>query len=1016
MGNDHQNGNVFGNEALRVSELSYRRLFETAQDGILILDAETGRVNDVNPFLIKLLGFSHHEMVGKTVGELSPFKDIVCNQAMLARLQKDGYIRYHNLPLETKDGRTVAVEFVSNVYWVGDAKVIQCNVRDITQQRAAEQHLHLLNTCVSHLNEIILVTEADPVDEPGPKIVYVNDAFERLTGYTAAEAIGRSPRFLQGDKTDRNVLAEIHGALQQRQPIQRQLVNYKKDGTEYWMDIDIVPIFNTAGKCTHFAAIERDITEAKKVEAQLLWKTAFFEAQVNSALDAIIVVDNEGKKVLENPQMSVLWNHPREILAEVDHRRRLEWVASLIKNPRQFAENVAYLYAHPDEVSRDVLELNDGRYFDRYTAPVRGREGIYFGRIWTYRDITEKKRIEARFRRLVDSNAQGVIFWNTKGQITEANDSLLKLIGYTRADLASGPIDWFALTPPEFAERDQLALKELAAHGVCTPFEKDYIRKDGSRVTVLIGAATFEDNPNEGVSFVLDLTERKRADESVRRLAAIVDSSADAIISKTLDGFVTSWNPAAEKMFGFKAAEIIGQPLHRLIPSDLLNEEAEILAAFAGGEQVRHLETVRIRKDGRRFDVSVTISSINDSAGKPIGISKIVRDITERKKLEEKFRRAQKMESFGQLAGGVAHDFNNILGVILMQSDLLVADGFLSPEQLDCAKGISEAAQRAAALTRQLLLFSRKEIMQPRDLDLSESVKSMTQMLRRTLGEHIQMQFKFALQPLLLHADAGMLDQVLLNLAVNARDAMPKGGQLVIETMSVEFDETARAQSAQARPGSFVCLSVSDNGCGIARENLSRIFEPFFTTKDVGKGTGLGLATVFGIVQQHQGWVNVYSEAGQGTTFRIYLPRLATLSSPAKKHEPLKLTNLRGRNETILLVEDDDFVRLTIANSLSRLGYRVFAVGNGLKALQGWEARRDQIDLLVTDLVMPGGMNGKDLSERLMRGNPKLKVIYASGYSAEIVGKDFLLEEGVNFLTKPFQAQTLAQTIRNILD
>jgi len=879
-------------QALRASELSYRRLFEAAQDGILILDVDTGRVTDVNPFLTTLLGFSHEEMIGKTVGELSPFRDIVSNQAILEQLQSDGYVRYEDLPLKTKDNRQIAVEFVSNVYQAGDKNVIQCNIRDITDRKKAEQHLHLLKTCVSHLNEIILVTEAESIDEPGPKIVYVNDAFERLTGYSAAEAIGRSPRFLQGEKTDRKVLAEIHGALQRREPIKRQMINYKKDGTEYWMDIDVVPIFDTTGNCTHFAAIERDITKAKMVEVQLLWKTAFFEAQVNSALDAIIVVDSEGKKLLENPQMFVLWNHPKEILETLDHRRRLEWVANLVKNPRQFAEKVAHLYAHPNEVSRDLLELNNGKYFDRYTAPVRGLDGKYFGRIWTYRDITEKQRIEARFRRLVDSNAQGVIFWNTKGQITEANDSFLKLMGYTRADLEDGPIDWFAMTPPEWAERDQQALKELAAKGVCTPFEKEYILKDGSRVPVLIGAATFEDNPNEGVCFVLDLTERK--------------------------------------------------------------------------------------------------------------------------KMEAQFRQAQKMEAIGQLAGGVAHDFNNILSAVQMQADLLKFDGGLSPNQAESLEDIIDSVKRATALTRQFLLFSRREVFQLRDLDLNETVTGTTKMLKRMLGETIKIQLKLAAQPVYVHADAGMLDQVLMNLCVNARDAMPSGGQLVIETAGVEIDELTVSQCVQARPGTFVRLSVSDNGGGIVPEILPQIFEPFFTTKDVGKGTGLGLATVFGIVQQHQGWINVYSEVGHGTTFRIYLPQLT--GNIVIKPTPPAFAALRGGNETILLVEDDPALRVAVRKALSQLGYRILEAPTGLKALNAWKKNRDEISLLLTDLVMPDGMSGKDLAQRLLRENPKLKVVYMSGYSAEVVGKDFPFTEDVNFLTKPFPAQKLAQTIRDRLD
>jgi two-component system cell cycle sensor histidine kinase/response regulator CckA len=371
------------------------------------------------------------------------------------------------------------------------------------------------------------------------------------------------------------------------------------------------------------------------------------------------------------------------------------------------------------------------------------------------------------------------------------------------------------------------------------------------------------------------------------------------------------------------------------------------------------------------------------------------------------------MEFIGQLAGGVAHDFNNILAVIQMQTDLLKAEGTLLPAQLDYAGEISAAAQRAAALTRQLLLFSRRQALQPRDLELTQSINDITKMLRRILGEEIQLQFKFAMQSLFIHADAGMLDQVLMNLAVNARDAMPAGGRLSIVTSTVDFDAATAAQNHPAMPGSFACLSVSDTGCGIPPEILPRIFEPFFTTKDVGKGTGLGLATVFGIVEQHRGWINVSSEAGHGTTFRIYLPRLDGLS-PQKSGQPASISPCGG-DETILLVEDDAFIRTSVRTALSKLGYGVLEAANGVEALEVWKQHRDKIHLLLTDLVMPDGINGKELGEQLLKENPKLKVIYASGYSAEIAGKDFSLKEGVNFLTKPFEAHKLAQTVRDCL-
>ncbi len=437
MSTEHPNGKMTNGEtrtdsethteqALRASELSYRRLFEAAQDGILILDVDTGRVTDVNPFLIQLLGYSRSEMVGQTVGELSPFKDIVSNQAMLERLQKDGYVRYEDLPLETRDGQKVAVEFVSNVYHAGNKKVIQCNIRDITQRKKTEQRLALLNTCVAHLNEIVLITEADPVDEPGPRIVFVNEAFERITGYTSAETLGRSPRFLQGEKTDQQTLDAIQHALTQRQAIRRQVLNYRKDGTEYWMDIDLVPIFDATGKCTHFVAIERDATAEKKSEEQLLWKTTLLEAQLDSSIDGILVVDRFGKRILQNQRMHELWKFPRQVLDDADEAAQFVFATSQTRNPRQFAEKVAYLYDHPDESSHDEIELVDGTILDRYSAPVRNRVGKYYGRIWYFRDITERRKMETRFFQAQKMESIGLL---AGGIAHDFNNILAAIVG-----------------------------------------------------------------------------------------------------------------------------------------------------------------------------------------------------------------------------------------------------------------------------------------------------------------------------------------------------------------------------------------------------------------------------------------------------------------------------------------------------------------------------------------------------------------------------------------------------------
>jgi len=474
-------------------------------------------------------------------------------------------------------------------------------------------------------------------------------------------------------------------------------------------------------------------------------------------------------------------------------------------------------------------------------------------------------------------------------------------------------------------------------------------------------------------------------------------------------------SPAYEKIWGRSCESLYQCPetwLEAIHPDDRARvQRAAVLNQTPGAydEEYRIL-----RPDKTERWVHDRAFPIRNAAGEVYRIVGTAEDITEHRQLEAQFRHAQKMEAVGQLAGGVAHDFNNILAVIQMQSDLMRFDDTLTVEQKESVDEITTAAGRATNLTRQLLLFSRHEKIQPQDLDLGESISNMTKMLRRILGEDILMHFKFASQPLLIHADPGMVDQVVMNLAINSRDAMPNGGDLFIETTTVELDELAARQSPRARPGSFVCLTMTDTGSGIPDEILPRIFEPFFTTKGVGKGTGLGLATVFGIVAQHHGWVDVFSEVGQGTTFRIFFPRLTGASSRQESVKSVLHSALQG-DEMILLVEDDAALRQAFKKALTQLGYQVVEAGDAADADALWNQYRDQIRLLLTDLVMPGRMNGKEFAQRLLAESSELKVIYMSGYSPDITLSDLHLGEGVCFLAKPFDTFTLAQTIRAAL-
>jgi signal transduction histidine kinase/CheY-like chemotaxis protein len=403
------------------------------------------------------------------------------------------------------------------------------------------------------------------------------------------------------------------------------------------------------------------------------------------------------------------------------------------------------------------------------------------------------------------------------------------------------------------------------------------------------------------------------------------------------------------------------------------------------------------------------------SAGEITGVTVFSFDITEQRLLEEQLRQSQKMDAIGQLAGGVAHDFNNLLMVIQGNASLALMADQPPTEVRAIFQDILAATERASALTGQLLAFSRRQPMQARELNVNTVVDEVSRMLERLIGEHITLRTSFTGEPTIVHADTSMIEQVLLNLAVNARDAMPQGGLLTLSTKIVSGRDRPGGMPLEARAEMFVRIDVSDTGTGITPDSLPHIFEPFFTTKEIGKGTGLGLATAFGIAQQHGGWLSVESEVGCGSTFSLFLPRHQSPKPSAAPAEVAKPALKRG-SETILVVEDDATVRSIVLQVLSKHGYRIHQAVSGRSALEMWEKCHGEVDLLLTDMVMPGGVSGHELAQRLLAKKPGLKVIYTSGYSAEVFRGDFVLPERVTFLRKPYRAEELLSAVRQTLD
>jgi len=765
-------------------------------------------------------------------------------------------------------------------------------VSDITERRRAETELASRQQFTADLIEHSHLQ------------IHVKDLAGRYTlvNQKAGEAIGRTRESILG-RTDHELFpAADAGRLHQNDlatlaaekalTFEETLAGTAQPRTFITVKM---PVRDGHQQITGVCGMSMEITERKRAEEEVLLRTAFFEALLNSTQDAILVVDNQNQKVIQNQRMGELWKIPPEIASHPDDRRQYEFARSQTLDPAAFDEKSRSLAANPDAHARDEIVLKDGTVLERQTALINGPNGREYGRLWNFRDITAAKQAEA----------------------------------------------------------------------------------------------------------------------SLTLLATAVEQSAEAILITDSQGVILYVNPAFEKTTGYTRAEAIGRN-PRILKSDRHDAAfyRQMWDVLARGE-VWHGRFINRHRNGTLHEENAIISPVRDSAGKVINYVAVKRDVTREIQLEAELRQAQKLEAIGQLAGGVAHDFNNILASILLQVGLLSLEDHLSPVVMEGLLQIQADSERAANLTRQLLLFSRRQVMQPRILDLNEQVTGLVKMLTRIIGEDMRMELHLHPAPLLTHADAGMLDQVLMNLVVNSRDAMPDGGRVRVETSAKVVGPGEPLPHLEASPGQFVCLAVSDTGTGIPPEILPRIFEPFFTTKPEGKGTGMGLATVYGIVKQHKGWIQVQSQSGQGATFQVFLP---LGNSPAEAARGSGNVPPPRGSETILLVEDEPGLLHLSHSILERHGYQVLTAANAQEAFNQWRQHRARVTLLLTDLVMPGGCNGLELARRLRSEKPLLKVIFASGYSASIASQDFKLLPGEALLQKPFGTNQLLAMVRESLD
>jgi len=782
------------------------------------------------------------------------------------------------------------------------------------------------------------------------------------------------------------------------------------------------------------------------------------------------------------------------------------------------------------------LEISFGEH-------VRDGKHIFTGIL---RDVSERHRIEQELRhsqekysKMIHSSPDAITLRSLPDRrYVEVSEGFTRLTGYTAEEVLGKTPSELGIWSEDSSHTE--ILQNLWRDGEVRDVEFRFRTKTGehhyatvSAVRLTLGTGAYM------LSVSRDITERRRAEERLSQLAAIVESSFDAIIGKTLDGTILSWNAGAEGVYGYSAVEAVGRSIAILSPPEQRNELDQLLERLTRGEKIEHHETTRVRKDGQKIIVSLTLSPIHDASGKIVGASAISRDITERRRVEQdllrsearfaslvqdapygiyrvtldgrflqvnpalvrmlgyqseaellarnietdvyakaKFRKqmvdehwrdkdfrdveahwkrkngekiivrlsgrpvqraagelayfevfaediterrslerqlmqSQKMDAIGRLAGGVAHDFNNLLGVILGQTELLQAELGSNPSVHRRAEAIEHSASRAAELTKQLLAFSRQQFIEPRVVDTNAIVREVEKLLRRLIGEDVE--FALRLQPNAgnIKVDPSQLEQILMNLAVNARDAMPDGGKLILETAYVELDEAYARQHFGAQAGDFVMLVVSDTGTGMDSQTLARIFEPFFTTKTDGRGTGLGLSTVYGIVKQNNGYIMPYSEIGHGTTFRIYFPRVRE-TPEVRSQKPNQAEFAKG-NETILIVEDEAPLRELALELLEANGYKVIEAERGEKAIHLVKHSQTPIDLLLTDVVMPG-IGGRQLAKQLLELRPGLHVLYMSGYTDDVISNRGVLPANTLLLPKPFTRAILLRRVREALN
>jgi PAS domain S-box-containing protein len=865
-------------------------------------------------------------------------------------------------------------------------------------------------------------------------VVSWNPSAQRLFGWTADEILGESIAQIAAPGEEWRPFELMRSIAADGRPRTLEVTRLAKDGRVLELELTASPMLGPDGSVEGHSAIARDIGERKAMQAALAEsERRLEEAQSIAHLGSWDWNLATGDLAWSRELWRIFRRSPRDGPATFDHF--LESV-----HPGDRERVVAIVEAalagggHFGFTARLVSPGAEPRTIEALGEARRDENGRVVRLLGTVQDVTDRAEAESQLRhaeeklRLLVGRIPAVTYTAERGvdgRWLWVSPQVEQMLGYAPEEWVANPRLWFERIHPEDRQAALATERAAASDGGGLASEYRMLHRSG-RVVWVRDEGTLVPGEHDGPPLVegvlSDVTERKLAEEALRaserRYRTIVETTREGVWLMDPDGRTTFVNGRMAEMLGETVSSMLGRSIARYLSPetrDYLNENLE----RARDESGLHGELELRRRDGGSVWVQASTSPIVDE-GEYRGQLALVTDVSERRSADDERRQLvarlhqhERMESVGQLAGGIAHDFNNLLAVILTYANFATAELEGHPVKEDIEE-IARAAERAAALTRQLLVFSRREVVQPEICDLNEVVAETESMLKRTLGEHLLLEVRCQGDLWPVRADRGQLEQVLLNLAINARDAMQRGGRLTIETSNVELDEAFSEARGNAKPGSYVRLAVTDTGEGMSPEVMEHVYEPFFTTKPKGQGTGLGLATVYGIVQQAGGSIDIYSEQGLGTVFKVYFP-VAPDAGERRAESRSSDGDLEGNGEKVLMVEDEDAVRRVVKRVLDKAGYAVVEVADPTDGLALFQEVGGQVDLLLTDVVMPG-MSGTELVERMRATHPDLKVLLSSGYTDDVVMRDRVAEDRLAFIEKPFSPERLLRKVREVLD